>query len=1375
MKKFKRTLAFLLTLTMLLTAIPLSVWAESSASVADFAGGNGTEESPYLIATKEQLDNVRKNLDAHYKMTADIKFTEADFAEGGAFYNNGDGWKPIGEGNYWAGQNTAFNGTFDGDNHVIDGLRITLKTGAPHNAATERLYVGLFGGISGINGMVKNVILNNNDISVTVEEGSTPKRVSVGGISAQGKISNCVNNGNISISGNIFNPDQEFFVGGIAGGGGELTNCRNTGNVSVNVSVFGYGMSTNDICGVFVGGISGSYGKRMGCENTGAVSAIVNGNPNLQGIKTEAGGITASDGHGRNGGTKVSNCSNSGTVYASISNVNVEHFGGGHIVAGGIATIDVKEIRECVNSGTVSTVADGTSFTYSHTGGIAGSAEKIIKCSNSGDVTAINVYRGRIGGIAGSGYATKITDCYNTGKVHVSAPLFEVNEGGIVGKLEKSSVSSCYNIGEVSTSNIGDSKYIYSGGIAGYIYDYSNTTINNCYYLNTSEKGVGYGTDTATKCTDEQMKQKETYSGFDFGTVWKMDNSYPYFKPLYDYKEIDFQYESGGNDYTDKCYYTDGYFSKSSYEYNPSLATMSLSFAMSAFSSSKGGQSDYSEKSVNARNLLEAIGIPEDNIQINNWYTEKPTMDSIGVIAGNKKISLSDGDYTLIAVAVRGGGYESEWASNFTLGKEGQHEGFNTAKNNVLEFLKSYVENQNITGNVKLWITGFSRAAATSNLVSGALDEDFIISKNIKYDKDDIFTYCFETPAGALKPNNGGILTNFETNKVYNNIYNIINPNDLVPCVAPAVMNFTRYGKDYYLPSRESAPKTYEKLKEEMLSIYAGILHTEMYIVDDFKMVKLGYNPRPEYDSIEIKSDFKNNYSQGVFLSNFVQALVNDFIVNRENYASKYQDEFREIMALVNGGSEEQKTLFLESLSEEMLKKLPLILISYKIGNAKIAISIMVDCIINAVKDSRPDCNWNTLEKAVKDITPTLLNFVVRHPNYTATLLSNMKNIATAHYPELCFSWLASMDKNYNPNATVHFNDGGYRIVQINCPVDIAVYDKETGKLVASIKNEAPVELSDSSYIYGIDEDGQKYVVLPVDSDYTVSITARENATVNYSIQEYCASAGTYTSNLNYFDIELKDGEQLTGIIPAYGSDEIDGNTENGSTAKYILLDPEQKEIKSDSDMRGQEVMENTFTVNAVSSNPEYGVVLGSATHKYGSFAQVEAVPVDGCKFDGWYINDEVVSTESIYRVRVTEDVEITAEFSKDGENLPIDPKPNPTLTLTLNGQPIDGDVAYVKLPSVGMLYKNHSATLGFKIDPSVEVQSVKWSYAGWSVSKPEANIESPDSAETVIRPNGKGIGARSTWVKLTVTDTDGNVYEKTVKVRFYKWDWQRK
>lgn len=225
------------------------------------------------------------------------------------------------------------------------------------------------------------------------------------------------------------------------------------------------------------------------------------------------------------------------------------------------------------------------------------------------------------------------------------------------------------------------------------------------------------------------------------------------------------------------------------------------------------------------------IGVPEANIQTNDWFTQKPTTDSIGVVVGNMPITVKGENYTLIALAVRGGGYESEWASNFTIGLSGQHNGFNTAKNNVLDYLKTYVEEQNITGAVKFWISGYSRAAATANLVGGAIDNGAVISTDISYAYDDIYTYCFETPAGALTADVKG-------QAKYNNIFNIINSSDPVPYVAPAAMGFGRYGIDRYLPSQESS-SNYASLKAKMLNIYNTLDSTEGYVVDDFQMKKL--------------------------------------------------------------------------------------------------------------------------------------------------------------------------------------------------------------------------------------------------------------------------------------------------------------------------------------------------------------------------------------------------------------------------------------------------------------------------------------------------------------------------------------------------------
>lgn len=109
---------------------------------------------------------------------------------------------------------------------------------------------------------------------------------------------------------------------------------------------------------------------------------------------------------------------------------------------------------------------------------------------------------------------------------------------------------------------------------------------------------------------------------------------------------------------------------------------------------------------------------------------------------------------------------------------------------------------------------------------------------------------------------------------------------------------------------------------------------------------------------------------------------------------------------------------------------------------------------------------------------------------------------------------------------------------------------------------------------------------------------------------------------------------------------------------------------------------------------------------------------------------------------------------------------------ITQNGQVVDGQVAYAKVPWYKM-YKTQSTVLGIKVNDGAEIASVKWEYANWSVDNPEANIVDNGDGTATITPNGRGIGARSCWVKVIVTDVNGNTVEDVVKVRFYKWSWQ--
>lgn len=706
-----------------------------------------------------------------------------------------------------------------------------------------------------------------------------------------------------------------------------------------------------------------------------------------------------------------------------------------------------------------------------------------------------------------------------------------------------------------------------------------------------------------------------------------------------------FTYDNG---YSAVCYYKDDYFKGDAYEYDPSLATMSLSFAMSAFGN--GQESDYANKSSNARNLLNSIvGIDDDQIEVNDWYTVKPTTDSIGAIAGNKKIKDGDKEYTLIALAVRGGGYEREWASNFTIGKSGQHEGFDTAKSNVLEFLKSYISHKNITGPVKLWITGYSRAAATANLVSGAIDQGYKLGDSIEYSSSDVYAYCFEAPQGALKSEVDG-------KQSYYNIHNIINLNDPVPMVAPSALGFSRYGKDYYLPTKATMPNEYDEYLKKMLAVYQTMDNTSEYTVDNFQMKKIALQYILPGGESPIQDDLKNNYSQNVFLSQYITLISKEQLKNRNNYVSKYQDDIRYICKTYFGNDDAKTKKLTDTFIAQAKSNWPELLVyclrpSPSLPGTdynKKPTKIVAKWLLTAVKESGiEEYNESDVFEAGEKLADLLVSVAIAHPNYTTTAVLNGGGLGAAHYPELCFAWLASMDPNYTSAPNAKFPTGMYRIIRINCPVDIVIKD-QNGTEVASIKDETPKDLGESGLISGINENGEKYVVVPADAEYQICITGREDGVVNYGISEYSPSEGDFTRIVNYFDINLGKGKTLNGIIPAYSDDELNGAANEGSSADYVLNDPNNNRIVASADYIGDDAVNAYYVVDVSLNNENAGIVVGGGISQYGSFTNLEAVENEGYVFKGWYDDKgNLLSTDKEYRLCVKKDVSLTAKFDQ--------------------------------------------------------------------------------------------------------------------------------
>ena len=215
-----------------------------------------------------------------------------------------------------------------------------------------------------------------------------------------------------------------------------------------------------------------------------------------------------------------------------------------------------------------------------------------------------------------------------------------------------------------------------------------------------------------------------------------------------------------------------------------------------------------------------------------------------------------------------------------------------------------------------------------------------------------------------------------------------------------------------------------------------------------------------------------------------------------------------------------------------------------------------------AVKDSGiKGINSNEIENAGIYLGDLLLAVASSHPNYLTTAICNIDRIGSAHYPELCYSWLASMDENYSDsieNTEITLNSGVYRIIRINCKVDITVKDSD-GNIVASIVNESPKKINGSSIVSGKDENGEKYVILPPDENYNISIKAREDGTVNIGINEYSSREGDYSRDIkNYFDISLKSGKAIDVDVPSISSDELTSGITDGSSVNYEVENSRQ-------------------------------------------------------------------------------------------------------------------------------------------------------------------------------------------------------------------------
>ncbi len=289
MKKAKKMLALLVALAMIFTITqPITAYATTKNSQG-FAGGSGTEDDPYLIVNKEQLNNVRNYLSSHFKLLFDIEFNYTDFAEGGDFYNEGAGFEPIGK------KSDPFTGSFDGNYHTIKNLYINASS------SSNNLYVGLFGYISGT---IKNLGMIDIDF--------------LGAASSS----------------------KSVYIGGITGGAlkSTITNCYSTGRILGSAE--GYG-------GVCAGGIVGNFDGGEPAQGEDPTSkSLIEKCYSFVNIKAPAGDSSGLGGiAGFCYSATISDCYTAGNLYSNTPTMT--RIGG---IVGGADNLDIKN---CYNTGNI--------------------------------------------------------------------------------------------------------------------------------------------------------------------------------------------------------------------------------------------------------------------------------------------------------------------------------------------------------------------------------------------------------------------------------------------------------------------------------------------------------------------------------------------------------------------------------------------------------------------------------------------------------------------------------------------------------------------------------------------------------------------------------------------------------------------------------------------------------------------------------------------------------------------------------------------------------------------------------------------------------------------------------------------------------------
>ncbi len=772
----------------------------------------------------------------------------------------------------------------------------------------------------------------------------------------------------------------------------------------------------------------------------------------------------------------------------------------------------------------------------------------------------------------------------------------------ITGDFNQKKGSAPYNI--FIDAGYTDTRNVYSGNLNTYINSYNQGEDKKAYGVKVIDHILvnEYFKDgiLSYKVYDEDYSNSSKYGNLALDYPYPSDHHPVVVELKATYSgDIILSKDIEFDDYdTVEVVFKDEWFEKSNSEYNHSLAQFCSDYVMMGYCYDKDEMKSYLSQ------------MEFDTVDA-NMSTGR---DEVNYFIASKDIVVNGEKETLVFAAFIGS-YQKQWYSNF--------DPYGTKRDNWKNRNAPYADNNEkdkvhlgfadareyVYARLKSFITKNNIDKENMKLLlsghsRGAATANLLAAKLI----DETYTNSSTATVNRnsiytytfATPNVASTQKNVFDSK-YKCIFNIVNPEDFVTKVLPNSWGYYRYGKTYVLPSQTN-DKNWKSYLKAMNKCFVQYKFGEIY--DPYND-----GEKTTYKIVEKFTKNINNldefYEKDIWAYN-ISGMIPKFM--------KPYDFFKDSL--------------LGYLSEQN-----------KAGGLNLAVAILL--YGKTVYQDMIAYFFN----------PDLLLDASLNPG-----VDPGGKFKQAHQMETYCAYMNAMTESQIKQTRLYYENN------VNCPVDIEVYDNATNELVGKITNnviDETVAAKENAIVMDVEGDSKSFW-LPSNGDYRVVLTGNDDGTMDYTVSNIDSDTGE-TERLNFFDVEIENGVSMEGEV----------NADEFVLDEYTLTHEEDGIIKPTEILVDEDLKDISISV----TTEGIGYTDGNVTVTSGDYVTLNASTNEGNSFVGWYENGVLVSSDSAYSFVAKENRTLVAKFTNnrmvvwdvDGQTSVTYVKPGEAITVPEN------------------------------------------------------------------------------------------------------------